>query len=229
MPFTVKGADQLPAGQCVVVSNHASYLDGVVFTAALPAQFSFVIKREMNGVRCQHRSCAVPRLAFRRAGSIEIEARQDARRVHTRRHQRQFARLSFPGRDVYNHPRSAGSFIQGRSPPRSVRDALIVPADRMGTRSRYRRPGGLPSPGAYRRYGLRRSLRRRPPPRTPRSTFATVRGRRSSVSSASPTSHVPAILPPHLIQSMRDLSQRTDLDALHELAEHVATAGRGQL
>ncbi|MGH8148750.1 MAG: lysophospholipid acyltransferase family protein [Steroidobacteraceae bacterium] len=50
MPLTVKGIERLPAGPCVVVSNHASYLDGLVFTAALPPRFGFVIKREMARV-----------------------------------------------------------------------------------------------------------------------------------------------------------------------------------
>ncbi len=39
--------ERLPAGACVVVANHASYLDGVVMKAALPARFSFVIKKEI--------------------------------------------------------------------------------------------------------------------------------------------------------------------------------------
>jgi 1-acyl-sn-glycerol-3-phosphate acyltransferase len=46
----VQGVERLPAGQCVIVANHASYLDGIVFKAALPPRFSFVIKREMRGV-----------------------------------------------------------------------------------------------------------------------------------------------------------------------------------
>src|SRR5579863_2726704 len=50
LPLTVKHAERLPAGQCVVVCNHASYLDGPVLTAALPARFGFVIKREMAAV-----------------------------------------------------------------------------------------------------------------------------------------------------------------------------------
>jgi 1-acyl-sn-glycerol-3-phosphate acyltransferase len=32
---------------CILVANHCSYIDGVVLTAALPPNFSFVIKREM--------------------------------------------------------------------------------------------------------------------------------------------------------------------------------------
>ncbi len=50
MRLTVRGLENLPPGQCVIVSNHASYLDGPVFTAALPARFGFVIKREMASV-----------------------------------------------------------------------------------------------------------------------------------------------------------------------------------
>ncbi|MGB6451715.1 MAG: lysophospholipid acyltransferase family protein [Steroidobacteraceae bacterium] len=50
MTLTVKGMERLPQGQCVIVANHASYLDGLVFTAALPPRFGFVIKREMAGV-----------------------------------------------------------------------------------------------------------------------------------------------------------------------------------
>jgi 1-acyl-sn-glycerol-3-phosphate acyltransferase len=50
LPLTVKHAERLPAGQCVVVCNHASYLDGPVVSAALPPRFAFVIKREMSAV-----------------------------------------------------------------------------------------------------------------------------------------------------------------------------------
>src|SRR5690606_1936663 len=40
----------LPSGPCVVVANHASYLDGIVLKAAVPARFSFVIKKEFSRV-----------------------------------------------------------------------------------------------------------------------------------------------------------------------------------
>jgi 1-acyl-sn-glycerol-3-phosphate acyltransferase len=32
---------------CVVVANHASYLDGIILTAALPAGFTYLIKQQM--------------------------------------------------------------------------------------------------------------------------------------------------------------------------------------
>jgi len=47
MPVTILHREHLPDEPCVVVANHASYLDGVILKAALPARFSFVIKKEM--------------------------------------------------------------------------------------------------------------------------------------------------------------------------------------
>lgn len=47
---TVQGSERLPAQQCIVVANHASYLDGVILKAYLPPSFSYVIKGEMQTV-----------------------------------------------------------------------------------------------------------------------------------------------------------------------------------
>ncbi|MGA8706407.1 MAG: lysophospholipid acyltransferase family protein [Steroidobacteraceae bacterium] len=49
MRLRVRGLDRIGT-PCVVVANHASYLDGVVLQAVLPPSFSFVIKREMSAV-----------------------------------------------------------------------------------------------------------------------------------------------------------------------------------
>lgn len=72
MPLRVRGLEHLPSGQCVVVANHASYLDGPVFTAALPARFGFVIKREMASV-------PLAGAFLKRIGSLFVE-RSDRRR-----------------------------------------------------------------------------------------------------------------------------------------------------
>lgn len=48
MHVVLRGRDNLPEDSCVVVANHASYLDGIIMTAALPARFAFVIKHEMQ-------------------------------------------------------------------------------------------------------------------------------------------------------------------------------------
>lgn len=44
VPMTVKGLEHLPAGTAIAVSNHASYLDGLVLTAALPGRYTFVVQ-----------------------------------------------------------------------------------------------------------------------------------------------------------------------------------------
>lgn len=46
VPFRVKGLHNLPEGPCVVVCNHASYVDGIVLTAALPDHFTFLVQHQ---------------------------------------------------------------------------------------------------------------------------------------------------------------------------------------
>lgn len=41
---------EIPEGAAIVVANHASYLDGLILTAALPPTFTFLIKHEMATV-----------------------------------------------------------------------------------------------------------------------------------------------------------------------------------
>jgi 1-acyl-sn-glycerol-3-phosphate acyltransferase len=45
IPLTVRGREHLRAAPCVLVANHASYLDGLALLAALPMPFAFVAKR----------------------------------------------------------------------------------------------------------------------------------------------------------------------------------------
>lgn len=62
----VRGLDRLPQVPCVVVANHASYLDGVVAAGVLPPDFAFVIKREMGRV-------PLAGMLLRRLGSEFVE------------------------------------------------------------------------------------------------------------------------------------------------------------
>lgn len=49
-PIRVTGWEIPDSMPCIVVSNHASYLDGIILTAVLPARFAFLIKSEMASV-----------------------------------------------------------------------------------------------------------------------------------------------------------------------------------
>ena len=44
IPFRVRGLENLPPGPCIAVCNHASYLDGIIVTAALPSRFTFLVQ-----------------------------------------------------------------------------------------------------------------------------------------------------------------------------------------
>jgi 1-acyl-sn-glycerol-3-phosphate acyltransferase len=51
-PLLVTGSENLPRGRpCVVVSNHASYIDSYVLVAAVPLELSFVAKGELAASR----------------------------------------------------------------------------------------------------------------------------------------------------------------------------------
>jgi 1-acyl-sn-glycerol-3-phosphate acyltransferase len=79
VPFKVRGAENLPAGPCIVVSNHASYIDGMVMTAALPTRFSFVIQH--GAASWFYAGSVLKRMGYRfvnrtsaRAGAVQTRA-----------------------------------------------------------------------------------------------------------------------------------------------------------
>jgi 1-acyl-sn-glycerol-3-phosphate acyltransferase len=151
MPLRVSGAENLPAGQCVVVANHASYLDGVVMAAALPPRFAFVIKREMNEV-------PVGGLLLRRIGSEFVDrfnrhkGGTDARRV---------LRTAASGHSLVFFPEGTftpevglGKFHTGAFAIAARAACPVVPAVIFGTRRNMPATRVLPRPGPLEvRYG----------------------------------------------------------------------------
>jgi 1-acyl-sn-glycerol-3-phosphate acyltransferase len=144
MPLSVRALDRLPAGQCVVVSNHASYIDGIVFTAALPPRFGFVIKREMNGV-------PLAGLLLRRLGSEFVErfdrhrGASDARRV-LRNAVNGNSLVFFP---EGTFPRTPGllKFHSGAFMTAARAGCPVVPATVKGSRSAFSPVSSWPRPG----------------------------------------------------------------------------------
>jgi 1-acyl-sn-glycerol-3-phosphate acyltransferase len=50
LPLQVRGIERLPPGACIIVANHASYVDGPLLFACLPPRFGFVIKKEASRI-----------------------------------------------------------------------------------------------------------------------------------------------------------------------------------
>lgn len=69
---TVRGIDNLPTDSCIVVANHASYVDGVLLNGYLPPQFGFVIKGEMRSVPVAH-------FLLRRSGAKFVDRNEGAK------------------------------------------------------------------------------------------------------------------------------------------------------
>lgn len=75
LPLKVEGLEHLPAdGACVVVANHASYLDSMLLGALLPPRFGFAAKRELA-------TAPFVGLALRRMGIAFVERFDAARGV----------------------------------------------------------------------------------------------------------------------------------------------------
>lgn len=121
----------LPAGPCVVVANHASYLDGIVLKAALPARFSFVIKKEFSRV-------PLAGLLLRRIGSEFVDrfnrhaGGMDARRLLKAADAGQ-ALAFFPEGTFLAEP-GLGKFHSGAFVIASRVDLPVVPLAIRGTR-----------------------------------------------------------------------------------------------
>jgi 1-acyl-sn-glycerol-3-phosphate acyltransferase len=132
IPFRVEGLDRLPKTPCVVVANHASYIDGLVAAAALPPDFAFVIKKEMVRV-------PLAGLLLRRLGSQFVERFDrhkggvDARRV---------LKLAATGQSLVFFPegtftdvRQIGKFLGGAFATALRSDMPVVAVAIHGTRA----------------------------------------------------------------------------------------------
>ena len=110
IPFTVEGLDRLPASPCVVVANHASYIDAIAIAAALPPDFAFVIKKEMVRV-------PLASMLLRRLGSQFVE-RFDRHKGAT--DARRMLKLAAAGKSLmffpegtFDETRQIGKFMAG--------------------------------------------------------------------------------------------------------------------
>jgi 1-acyl-sn-glycerol-3-phosphate acyltransferase len=144
-PIRVTGAANMPLDACVVVANHASYLDGIVLTAALPPNFTFVIKREM---------AYFPFAGFflRRIGSEFIDRSDDAHRKNTARRLFKAARsgdaLAFFPEGTFRAEPGLRPFKPGAFRAAWKTRLPLVPVVIRGAREKLPAETWLPGPGA---------------------------------------------------------------------------------
>lgn len=140
----VSGLQHLPAAPCIVVANHASYLDGMVLSAALPPRFGFVIKREMTRVPLAH-------FLLRRIGSQFVErfdtrrGAADARRILALAESRHS--LAFFPEGTFRSEPGLRRFHSGAFAAAVRGDLPVVPVVIRGTRRMLAAGQLLPQPG----------------------------------------------------------------------------------
>jgi 1-acyl-sn-glycerol-3-phosphate acyltransferase len=144
-PVRVDGP--LTPGGCIVVANHSSYLDGLILTAALPADFTFLIKHEMS-------SMPLAGFILKRLGSKFVD-RSDARhRNQTARRMLASAaqgdRLAIFPEGTFDATEGLKPFLPGAFGAAWRADVPIVPVVVSGARRKLPSGRALPAPGSLR-------------------------------------------------------------------------------
>jgi len=139
----VHGMENLPAGDCIVVANHASYVDGPLLKGYLPGRFNFVIKGEFRNIPIAH-------FLLRRSGAKFVErsehsgSARDARRI-VKTAQGGASLAVFPEGTFHEEP-GVGRFRPGAFVA-AVRGKLpVVPVAISGTRDMLPSGRHLPLP-----------------------------------------------------------------------------------
>ncbi len=130
-PFLVRGVENLPTRACVLVVNHASYLDGILLVATLSRQFSFVSKRELK-------KQFIPRVYLQHIGSEFVERFDFERSVEDVKRLLEIIRggqsLIFFPEGTFNRAPGLLPFRMGAFTIAAQAGAPIVPMTIRGTR-----------------------------------------------------------------------------------------------
>ncbi len=131
LPVRVVGLDRLPSGPCIIVANHASYVDGPLLFACLPPRFGFVIKKEASRI-------PLAGLLMRRLGHHFVERRNrhegagDARRIL--RSVEQGQAVAFFPEGTFTAEAAVGRFHSGAFAAASRAGVPVAPVAIRGTR-----------------------------------------------------------------------------------------------
>jgi 1-acyl-sn-glycerol-3-phosphate acyltransferase len=146
-PIRVKGLEALAGSAVLLASNHASYLDAFVLTAALPPTVGFVAKRELEG----H---AFTRALLTRLGTVFVERFEAGQGEEETRKVADALTVETAGGSLVIFPEGTFSRIPGLRPFRmgaflaaARTGAPVAPVAIRGTRSKLRGGGWFPRRG----------------------------------------------------------------------------------
>jgi 1-acyl-sn-glycerol-3-phosphate acyltransferase len=172
-PVRVEGGSVEPHYPCVVVANHASYLDGIILTAALPAGFTYLIKLEMSRV-------PIAGFILRRLGSafVDREDRTDRQRTARALHSlaTRGSALGFFPEGTFDKSPGLKAFHLGAFAAAARAKLPVVPVVIYGARAKLPAGGLLPRPGALRVHICEAV---RPPPAAPTARALMAEARRT--------------------------------------------------
>ena len=146
VPLRVQGAEHLPKDTaCVIVANHASYLDGIVLVAALDIPFSFVAKGELKRQ-------PIARLFLNRIGAQFVERYDKQKGVADARRAADIARrgraLMFFAEGTLRRMPGLLPFHMGAFAAAADAGVPVLPITLRGTRSVLRDGSWFPRRGA---------------------------------------------------------------------------------
>jgi 1-acyl-sn-glycerol-3-phosphate acyltransferase len=146
-PVRVEGSAVEPHYPCVVVANHSSYLDGIILTAALPAGFTFLIKRQMARV-------PIAGFILRRLGSAFVDRGDRSDRHRTARAMLNLAThgaaLGFFPEGMFDASPGLKPFQLGAFSAAARANLPVVPIVIYGARRKLGAGRLLPAPGPLR-------------------------------------------------------------------------------
>ena len=146
-PVRVEGPPLGAHFPCVVIANHASYLDGIILTAALPPGFTYLIKEQM---------ARVPLAGFvlRRLGSAFVNREDRSHRQRTARTLLGLARkgdaLGFFPEGTFDAAPGLKRFQLGAFSAAAHAQLPVVPIVIHGARRKLPAGSFLPAPGPLR-------------------------------------------------------------------------------
>ena len=146
VPLLVQGSENLPEnGGCVVVANHASYLDGLILLSILPYPVSFVAKAELQDQPFLHWFLKRIRAQFVRRFDVQ-QGTADARRLAKQAHEG--VPLMFFAEGTFTRYPGLLPFHMGAFVTAVENDLPVVPITFRGTRSVLRSDDWFPRRGS---------------------------------------------------------------------------------